>query len=228
MSFCFKIVSKTKIFFLYLKIHFKMSYRAKKNFEFHQRCSKYSNFHSELNTTKHLIVSGDRISYSNGRRNYVYHRQPFDWYNNNKALILDDAEEILPIKGSLSRPHVRSIWNSAHYFKAFSRYAPSTGTNFHENYNKTQKEIEPKVGLKNYPSPLALQLELNNSIEKKRILILHGYKHNQKDFFEKTEFLRNELKDLVEFVYVQAPHIISKSSPENNFQEQHAWWLKSI
>lgn len=77
-----------------------------------------------LNTTKHLTVSGDRISYSSPHRNFIYHRQPFDWYNMKRALVLDDMEEILPIPGSLSRPHVKSIYNSSHLFKAFLRYAP--------------------------------------------------------------------------------------------------------
>lgn len=26
---------------------------------------------------------------------------------------------------------------------------------------------------------------------------------------------------------MQAPHFIAKESPETNFQEQHAWWLKT-
>lgn len=78
---------------------------------------------SELSTSKHLTVSGDRISLSYPSRNYIFHRSAFDWYNNKRALVLDDMEEILPIAGSLNKPHVRSIFDSSHLFKSFSRYS---------------------------------------------------------------------------------------------------------
>lgn len=100
----------------------------------HRACkSELNACNSELSTTKHLTVSGDRISYSTPHRNYIYHRQPFDWYDNKKVLILDDMEEILPIRGSLPKPHVRSIFDSAHYFKAFTRYSENFVNRCHDN-----------------------------------------------------------------------------------------------
>lgn len=59
------------------------------------------------------------------------------------------------------------------------------------------------------------------------MLFLHGYKMNVRSFYEETDYIRNEFDDLVEFTYVQAPHFISEECAETNFQEQHAWWLKS-
>ena len=47
-------------------------------------------------------------------------------------------EEILPIRGSLPKPHVRSIYDSAHYFKAFTRYSE----NFVNRCNETECETE--------------------------------------------------------------------------------------
>jgi hypothetical protein len=98
---------------------------------------------SELPTTKHLTVSGDRISYSTPSRNYIYHRQPFDWYESKKVLILDDMEEILPIRGSLPKPHVRSIYDSAHYYKAFTRYSENFVNRCHDSECDNNLE-EPK------------------------------------------------------------------------------------
>jgi hypothetical protein len=63
--------------------------------------------------------------------------------------------------------------------------------------------------------------------KKFRMLILHGYKHNERDFYEKTDYIRNAFADQVDFVYVQAPHKIADALPENNFMEQHAWWIKT-
>lgn len=117
--------------------------------------TKYKNNRSELNTMRHLTVNGDKISYSNPHRNYIYHRQAFDWYNSRRAVVLDDMEEILPVPGSLSRPHVRSIYDSSQYFKAFSRYAPPYCD---DEYSGSETENEPVRKALPAPAPV-LELE---------------------------------------------------------------------
>ena len=46
-------------------------------------------------------------------------------------------------------------------------------------------------------------------------------------FSEMTKFLKDELKDQVEFVYLNAPHVTAEPSVDNNFRRQRAWWLKT-
>ena len=46
-------------------------------------------------------------------------------------------------------------------------------------------------------------------------------------FKEMTAFLRFEFKNLVEFVYMNAPHVTAEPSAANNFRQQYAWWLKT-
>jgi hypothetical protein len=58
--------------------------------------------------------------------------------------------------------------------------------------------------------------------------MLHGYKMSEEGFKETTEFLRNEFSDMVEFVYIMAPHITAVPSADTNFRQQHAWWLKTV
>lgn len=114
--------------------------------------TKYKKNKSELNTMRHLTVNGDKISYSNPHRNYIYHRQAFDWYNSRRALILDDIEEILPVAGSLAKPHVRNLYDSSQYFKAFSRYAPPENC-FDDESDESEDEPEPPSPLKLAPPP---------------------------------------------------------------------------
>jgi hypothetical protein len=133
--------------------------------------TKYKLNRSELNTMRHLTVTGDKISYSNPHRNYIYHRQAFDWYNSKRALILDDMEEILPIAGSLSRPHVRSIYDSSQYFKAFSRYAPAENCEEEEDDELDVPEPpkpkpEPCVRFENIKNDCCLDKLIVNDIEK--------------------------------------------------------------
>jgi hypothetical protein len=42
----------------------------------------------------HHIAAGDRIIDKHLSRRYIYHRKPFDWYNTQRAVVLDDVEEL--------------------------------------------------------------------------------------------------------------------------------------
>ena len=59
-----------------------------------------------------LAVSGDKIIEKHPTRSYIYHRQPFDWYNSYNIEILDDIEEVIRVPGTLQRPHTKSIYDS--------------------------------------------------------------------------------------------------------------------
>lgn len=127
--------------------------------------TKYKLNRSELNTMRHLTVNGDKISYSNPHRNYIYHRQAFDWYNSRRAIVLDDMEEILPVPGSLSRPHVRSIYDSSQYFKAFSRYATPDNCYTEEPDDESEEECEvpPPVEVKKPTEKVTVHFKENPS-----------------------------------------------------------------
>ncbi len=62
-----------------------------------------------------------------------------------------------------------------------------------------------------------------------RILMLHGYRQNEKYFYDKTGSVRKMLKKYAELVYCQAPHYIPPldegNTTENN--QDYGWWLKS-
>ncbi|EAL72836.1 DUF341 family protein [Dictyostelium discoideum AX4] len=54
-----------------------------------------------------------------------------------------------------------------------------------------------------------------------RILCLHGYKQNAVAFRSKTAVLRKSLKDIAEFIYVDAPHMVDESKGSSS------WWRAS-
>ena len=62
---------------------------------------------------------------------------------------------------------------------------------------------------------------------KMRCLCLHGYRQNEKLFREKTGAFRKILKKSVDFVFLQAPHVIP--GPENAAREdslqERGWWF---
>jgi hypothetical protein len=60
----------------------------------------------------HLPVSGDKLVQNHFTRRYIYHRTPFDWYNSERAVIIDDIEEIVPLPGTLETPHVHSLYGA--------------------------------------------------------------------------------------------------------------------
>ena len=86
--------------------------------------------------------------------------------------------------------------------------------------------------------------ELNKKIY--RVLFMHGYRQNQKMFYERTGGLRKFLKNRVELIYCEAPHDVPKKveeaavkqETENSLQAseekaeeinsaEKGWWLKS-
>jgi hypothetical protein len=69
--------------------------------------SSYSRPHASFRR-RHLNVAGDNIVSKSLTRNYIYHRQPFDWYNSSSGILLDDVEEIVPVPGGLDEPHLNA------------------------------------------------------------------------------------------------------------------------
>jgi len=70
-------------------------------------------------------------------------------------------------------------------------------------------------------------MDVNHSSEsttptkKLRILCLHGYKQNGTIFKSKTAVLRKSMKDIADFVYIDAPHIVDES------KGTASWWRAS-
>ena len=65
------------------------------------------------------------------------------------------------------------------------------------------------------------------------ILMLHGYRQNEKYFYDKTGSLRKALKEHAQLIYCQAPHKIGQITndvseiSEERIDEEFGWWLKS-
>jgi predicted esterase len=62
-----------------------------------------------------------------------------------------------------------------------------------------------------------------------KLLMLHGYKQNEKAFRERTGSLRKILKNHVEFIFCEAPHQVPMSPEENqdDNQDLRGWWFSS-
>lgn len=73
-------------------------------------------------TRTHLNVSGDRIVHRNLTRSFILHRPPFDWYDSNQGIVLDEIEEVIPVPGTLDRPHVRPVYGLPYFNKAEKPY----------------------------------------------------------------------------------------------------------
>ncbi len=78
-----------------------------------------------------------------------------------------------------------------------------------------------------------MEINLQNTKKIFKILMLHGYRQNEKLFSERTGSIRKILRNHAEFVYCEAPHSIPKEvneseSIENSpVQNEKGWWLKT-
>lgn len=73
---------------------------------------------------------------------------------------------------------------------------------------------------------------VNQKKNLKKILMIHGYRQNEKAFREKTGGLRKSLKNCAEFVFCEAPHSIVKLKNDDLECEQEngedkGWWFSS-
>ncbi|KND04666.1 uncharacterized protein SPPG_00381 [Spizellomyces punctatus DAOM BR117] len=65
-----------------------------------------------------------------------------------------------------------------------------------------------------------------------RILCLHGYTQNAEIFGKRIAVLAKDLKNLAEFVFISAPHVIPENSPQTDAERvtypegdgQRRWW----
>ena len=60
-----------------------------------------------------------------------------------------------------------------------------------------------------------------NSSAKLKVLMLHGYRQNEKLFKDRTGSFRKILRNYVDFVYCEAPHALQTSDTN-----ERGWWLK--
>ncbi len=63
----------------------------------------------------------------------------------------------------------------------------------------------------------------SNSSGKLKVLMLHGYRQNEKLFKDRTGSLRKILRNYVDFVYCEAPHVLQASGLDAN---ERGWWLR--
>ncbi|KYQ99757.1 DUF341 family protein [Tieghemostelium lacteum] len=75
-----------------------------------------------------------------------------------------------------------------------------------------------EVNGSNNSSPTMESLETKKKL---RILCLHGYKQNGTIFKSKTAVLRKSMKDIAEFIYIDAPHIVDEKNGTSS------WWRAS-
>lgn len=71
--------------------------KPKQNAEYKEEHSSRRNErkHKSHHRRRFIPVSGDNIVHRNLTRTYVFYRNPFDWYDSDQSVILDDFEEVL-------------------------------------------------------------------------------------------------------------------------------------
>jgi hypothetical protein len=91
----------------------------------------------------HIPVRGDRIVENGLTRKYIFHRNPFDWYNSRRAIILDDIEEVLPP----SQLYPRFEHEPEPYFQQSFRKQPTylRGNEYHEFSNHQRHHYPQKT-----------------------------------------------------------------------------------
>lgn len=64
---------------------------------------------------------------------------------------------------------------------------------------------------------------------KPKLLMLHGYRQNEKAFRERTGGLRKSLKSHAEFIFCEAPHQVPKNDiveeESSTEEDQRGWWF---
>lgn len=61
---------------------------------------------------------------------------------------------------------------------------------------------------------------------KLKVLCLHGYRQNADQFKSKIGSFRKFLKPLVDFDFIDAPHVAKRMNPEDKeLDEQRGWWF---
>lgn len=99
-----------KISELRYKTHKKKPF--KQEYDYLEPYVTYRSSRGNINRRGHSMVKGDKYVHHNLTRSYVFHRQPFDWYDTVNTDVLDDVEEVIPIPGSLDRPHAKSVYDT--------------------------------------------------------------------------------------------------------------------
>jgi hypothetical protein len=99
-----------KISELRYKTHRKKPF--KQEYDYLEPYVTYRSSRGNINRRGHSMVKGDKYVHHNLTRSYVFHRQPFDWYDTVNTDVLDDVEEVIPIPGSLDRPHAKSVYDT--------------------------------------------------------------------------------------------------------------------
>jgi len=63
-----------------------------------------------------------------------------------------------------------------------------------------------------------------------KLLMLHGYKQNEKAFRERSGSLRKILKNHAEFTFCEAPHRVPPNPEENqdDNQDVRGWWFSHV
>ncbi len=60
-----------------------------------------------------------------------------------------------------------------------------------------------------------------------KILMIHGYRQNEMAFRERSGGIRKALKGHAEFVFCEAPHVISEQKEPDGAGYERGWWFGS-
>ena len=123
--------------------------------------SRYGSSYTRPRSTyrrRHLNVAGDNIVSKSLTRNYIYHRQPFDWYNSSSGVLLDDVEEIVPVPGGLDEPHLNA---------PYERTASDDNEEYDNNFRNDKRNNNNYIRNNSYDSQKGYDYE--NQTRKKQL-----------------------------------------------------------
>lgn len=117
-----------------------------------QERNLYSNqtLKNDTNQGRNFVIArGDKLIHKNLTRTYVFHRQPFDWYDTDKTVILEDIEQVFE-KVAPDEPDYEATGS----YHPYDNNQPDE-SDYHHSYERQKYNPSPSYDKRAAPPPAA-------------------------------------------------------------------------